>query len=251
MTPRHRYAAGKGHAAVLFASDLHLSPQHPQGLAELRHLVALTEQADALYLLGDIFEHWVGDDDLRLPFNAEVARALRGCRCPVYAMWGNRDFLLGSRFEQATGCTLLSEPTPVDLFGVPTLLLHGDTLCSDDVRYQRFRSVVRKPWVQRAFLLLPHALRTAIAGFTRRKSRAMQSGLPDAMFDATDSAVTALLRQSGAHRLLHGHTHRPALHTLEVDGHARERWVLGDWYGVGSALRVTPAGAETVSLKTT
>jgi len=233
---------------VLFASDLHLSSRHPQGLDELRRLVERTAAADALYLLGDIFEYWVGDDDLLEPFNEAVAEVLHDASCPVYLMHGNRDFLLGHAFEVAAHAALLPEPTLIDLFGTPTLLLHGDTLCTDDVGYQRFRAVVRRGWVQRLFLQLPHAWRRRFAGYTRQRSRSAQARVPMAVLDVTPRAVEALLQESGAIRLLHGHTHRPALHSLDVDGRARERWVLADWYGVGTALEVTPLGAETIRL---
>jgi len=249
MTPLHHYRVGHGHGAVLFASDLHLSAQHPQGLDELRRLIDLTAAADALYLLGDLFEYWVGDDDLREPFNQAACEAVHNAACPVYAMHGNRDFLMGPAFERASGCTLLNDPTAIDLYGTRTLLLHGDTLCTDDVAYQRFRRVVRTPLVQRVFLALPHALRQRFAGYTRQHSQRAQTRVPMAVLDVTATAVESLLRESGAVRLLHGHTHRPAQHRLHVDGRTCERWVLADWYGVGSALRVTPDSAETVTLK--
>jgi len=233
---------------VLFASDLHLSAQHPQGLDELRRLIERTPAADALYLLGDIFEYWVGDDDLLEPFNEAVAEALHSAGCPIYLMHGNRDFLLGHAFEVAANATLLPDPTLIDLYGTATLLLHGDTLCTDDVGYQRFRAVVRRAWVQRLFLRLPHGWRTRFAGYTRQRSRSAQSRVPMAVLDVAAHAAEALLRETGATRLLHGHTHRPARHSLVVDGRACERWVLADWYGVGTALRVTPEGAETIRL---
>ncbi len=248
MKASHRYLAGEGRGAVLFASDLHLSPQHSQGLDELRRLIERTPAADALYLLGDIFEYWVGDDDLLEPFNQAVAEALRDAGCPVYVMHGNRDFLLGHAFEVAARATLLPDPTLIDLYGTPTLLLHGDTLCTDDTGYQRFRAVVRRGWVQRLFLRLPHAWRRRVAGYTRQRSRAAQSRVPMAVLDVTPAAVETLLQESGAARLLHGHTHRPARHQIDVGGRACERWVLADWYGVGTALRVTPEGAETIRL---
>jgi UDP-2,3-diacylglucosamine hydrolase len=250
MKPLHHYKAGDGRGAVLFASDLHLSAQHPQGLDELRRLVARTCAADALYLLGDIFEYWVGDDDLLEPFHEAVAEALHDAACPVYLMHGNRDFLLGHAFEVAARATLLADPTLIDLYGVPTVLLHGDTLCTDDVGYQRFRAVVRRGWVQRLFLKLPHAWRQRFAGYTRQRSRTVQSRAPMARLDVTPHAAEALLRGTGAGRLLHGHTHRPARHELSVDGRDCERWVLADWYGVGTALRVTPDGPETLRLGT-
>ncbi|MBU3693614.1 MAG: UDP-2,3-diacylglucosamine diphosphatase [Rhodocyclaceae bacterium] len=248
MRPLHRYEAAHGRGAVLFASDLHLSPQHPQGLDELRRLVARTGAADALYLLGDIFEYWVGDDDLLEPFHEAVAEALHDAACPVWLMHGNRDFLLGHAFEAATHATLLPDPTLIDLYGTPTVLLHGDALCTDDVGYQRFRAVVRRGWVQRLFLRLPHGWRRRFAGYTRQRSRALQSQQPMTRLDVTPHAAEALLRETGATRLLHGHTHRPARHSLTVDGRDCERWVLADWYGVGTALRVTPEGAETLRL---
>jgi len=244
----HRYLPGEGRGAVLFASDLHLSARHPQGLAELRRLIERTPAADALYLLGDIFEYWVGDDDLLDPFNQAVAETLREAGCPVYLMHGNRDFLLGHAFEVAASATLLHDPTPIELYGTPTLLLHGDTLCTDDVSYQRFRAVVRRAWVQRLFLHLPHGWRQRFAGYTRQRSREAQSRVPMSVLDVTPGAVEALLRATGVTRLLHGHTHRPARHALGVDGRDCERWVLADWYGVGTALRVTAGGAETLRL---
>ena len=227
---------------------MHLSAQHPEGLEELRRLIARTPAADALYLLGDIFEYWVGDDDLLEPFHEAVAETLRDAGCPVYLMHGNRDFLLGHAFEVAANATLLPDPTLIDLYGVPTMLLHGDTLCTDDVGYQRFRAVVRRGWVQRLFLRLPHAWRRRFAGYTRQRSRVAQSQVPMARLDATPRAIEAMLRDTGAERLLHGHTHRPARHDVTVDGRACQRWVLADWYGVGTALEVTPAGAETIRL---
>jgi len=248
VKPLHRYRAGAGRGAVLFASDLHLSAQHPQGLDELRRLIARSAGADALYLLGDIFEYWVGDDDLLDPFHEAVAEALHDAGCPVYLMHGNRDFLLGHAFEVAAHATLLPDPTLIDLYGVPTVLLHGDTLCTDDVGYQRFRAVVRRGWVQRLFLHLPRGWRQRFAGYTRQRSRQLQSRVPMARLDVTPLAVDALLRETGARRLLHGHTHRPARHRLTLDGSEHERWVLADWYGVGTALRVTPDGAETIRL---
>lgn len=248
VSPLHRYRAAEGLGTVLFASDLHLSPQHPQGLDELRRLIARTPAADALYLLGDIFEYWVGDDDLLEPFNQAVAEALHDAACPVYLMHGNRDFLLGHAFEVAANATLLPDPTLIDLYGIATVLLHGDTLCTDDIGYQRFRAVVRRGWVQRLFLRLPHTWRRRFAGYTRQRSRVAQSRVPMVRLDVTSRAAEALLRETGATRLLHGHTHRPARHSLTVDGRACERWVLADWYGVGTALEVTPRGVETIRL---
>lgn len=216
-----------------------------------RFLQGEARQAQALYILGDLFEHWVGDDALDDPFNAGIAEALRGLTSqgvPVLIMRGNRDFLLGQGFEQATGARLLADPTVIDLHGRRTLLMHGDTLCTDDVRYQAFRARIRRPWVQRLLLALPKVVRLAIARRARRLSQRDKALKDMAMMDVTGGAVEQALRAHACRQLIHGHTHRPATHTHVVDGQACERWVLADWYEHGEYLRCDAQGCTRYPL---
>ncbi|MGO4302601.1 UDP-2,3-diacylglucosamine diphosphatase [Cupriavidus sp. RAF12] len=223
-------------APAWFISDLHLTPGMPRTLAAFQRVLDRAAQnARALFILGDFFEFWVGDEETASPFAAGVAAALRQLAeagVPVYLMHGNRDFLLGRRFAAAAGATLLHDPTVIECAGLRVVLSHGDMLCTDDERYMRFRRWTRRGWVQRLFLMLPLSSRLAVARRLRADSeagRARQLANADAMpptyGDATPSAVSALLEASNATALVHGHTHRPARH--EHDG--RVRWVLTDW----------------------
>jgi UDP-2,3-diacylglucosamine hydrolase len=238
---------------ALFVSDLHLSETRP-AIARLffRFLAEVAPRADALYVLGDLFEFWVGDDTLDEPLNREVAAAMRGVAdggTAVRFMHGNRDFLVGEGFAAATGAELLADPTTVDLYGTRTLLMHGDTLCTDDKAYQAFRAHVHNMEVQRQFLALPVAARRAQVGQVRSQSEQQKQGKPAEIMDVTALAVDDALR--AAHyppRLIHGHTHRPARHEHVVDGHACERWVLADWYERGEYLRVDGSGVARVAL---
>ncbi|MBI3141128.1 MAG: UDP-2,3-diacylglucosamine diphosphatase [Rhodocyclales bacterium] len=238
--------------ASLFVSDLHLCPSRPQiGRLFSRFLQGPARNARALYVLGDLFEYWAGDDDLDDPFNGEVCAALRGLSesgVAVFFMAGNRDFLLGAAFARAAGLTLLAEPARLDLEGTPTLLMHGDTLCTDDAQYQAFRAQVRTADWQRSFLAQPLAERKGRIEALRRESEAQKRIKPMAIMDVNAQAVAEVLREHGCTRLIHGHTHRPAHHDLEVDGRRCERWVLADWYDRGSYLECDAAGCRTVSL---
>jgi UDP-2,3-diacylglucosamine hydrolase len=233
---------------ALCISDLHLAPARPALAAALRRLCeGPARAASALYVLGDLFDAWIGDDQLRDPFAANVAAALRGVAdagVPVAVMRGNRDVLLGAEFARAAGATLLPDEVIVDLAGTPTLLLHGDTLCTDDLAYQRFRAWAHDPDRQRRFLALPYVVRRAFIAWARRKSRMATASKPAAIMDVTPAAVAAALRTHRVARMIHGHTHRPAHHMLDIDGRARERWVLADWYDRGSYLEVDPEGAR-------
>lgn len=238
---------------ALFVSDLHLSEARP-AIARLffRFLAEVAPGADALYVLGDLFEFWVGDDTIDEPLNREVAAAMRGVAdggTAVCFMHGNRDFLVGDGFASATGAELLADPTTVDLYGTRTLLMHGDTLCTDDKAYQAFRSHVHDTEVQRQFLALPVVARRAQVGQVRSQSEQQKQEKPAEIMDVTAVAVDDALR--AAHyppRLIHGHTHRPARHEHVVDGHACERWVLADWYERGEYLRVDGSGVARVAL---
>lgn len=237
----------------LFISDLHLTAERPAACARfLRFLDKTAQNAEALYILGDFFEAWVGDDALADPFHAQVAAALqqlvaRGVQ--LFVMHGNRDFLLGEDFTQATGANLLQEPHVVTLYGQPTLLLHGDTLCTDDLDYQRFRRLVRDPAWQAGFLARPSAERVALARQLRAQSERVKGNKRPEIMDVNPEAVRAAFRRHGVQRMIHGHTHRPAHHRLRVDAQACERWVLPDWYDTGGYLICNAAGCKLIYLE--
>lgn len=221
---------------ILFISDLHLNADEPVTVERFRHFCRnIAPQAQALYILGDFFEYWAGDDDMSEPFNSGIVEELRQLSARIdniYLLHGNRDFLLGPDFAAAAGVTLLSDPTLVDLFGRPTIVTHGDALCTDDVAYQQFRAMVRNPQWQAQFLAQPLAVRKAIAEDLRRKSEASKQEKSAAIMDVNPEAVADLFgRFPDAQDLIHGHTHRPACHTLDVGGRECRRWVLQDWYG--------------------
>lgn len=209
-------------------------------------------RAAALYILGDLFEYWVGDEEAETAFNRDILEglaALAAAGVPVSLMHGNRDFLVGRRAARRARLALIDDPKMVELFGVPTLLMHGDTLCTEDVRYQEVRARWRRPLIIRAFLLLPLALRRRIGVRLREVSERTKRGTSVDIMDVSTTAVEQVLRRYGYPRLIHGHTHRPAHHVHEVDGRRCERWVLGDWYRAGSYLRVDAAGVTSVSLQ--
>ncbi|OGA15267.1 MAG: UDP-2,3-diacylglucosamine diphosphatase [Betaproteobacteria bacterium RIFCSPLOWO2_02_FULL_63_19] len=234
---------------ILFVSDLHLCSSRPETCRIFFDFLAGPARgADALYILGDLFEYWAGDDDIDDPFNASIVSALRGCAgdTPVYLMHGNRDFLLGERFALAAGVQLIDDPALIDCCGTPTLLTHGDALCTDDEDYMRFRAEVRSArWIE-AFLATPLTERKMRIEALRRESEAQKKRKPMRTMDVNDLAVQALLRSHAYPRLVHGHTHRPARHEHVVDAHRCERWVLADWYASGSYL--SSIGSETVSV---
>ena len=233
---------------TLFISDLHLSPDTADANAALRRFLRNTAAgADALYVLGDLFEYWIGDEGLAQPFVQEIVQefhavARRGVA--LFFMHGNRDFLLGERFAAASGIKLLPDPALVDLYGTPTLLMHGDTLCSDDVEYQKFRAVVRNPDWQGAFLAKPLDERLRMAREVRGRSEDSKQMKDMAIMDVSPPAVENALRSHGYARLIHGHTHRPARHLHIVDGRECERWVLADWYDHGSYLVCDASGCR-------
>jgi len=239
--------------AFFFISDLHLAPARPAATeALLRFLDRTAPRAERLYVLGDLFEYWIGDDTLAHPFHRRIVEAfahLAGRGTALYFMHGNRDFLIGAEFARAAGMTLLTDPTLADLHGVPTLLMHGDTLCTDDVEYQRFRAMVRDPAWQSGFLAKPVGERLRMAQAVRGESEQAKQVKDMAIMDVSPGAVEQSLRQHGYPRLIHGHTHRPARHEHLVDGHRCERWVLADWYEQGSYMVCDEAGCRALAIE--
>ena len=238
---------------TLFISDLHLDAGRPYITALFgTFLDAEARDADALYILGDLFETWVGDDDpsdLGL-IVAHTLRALSDSGVPVYFIRGNRDFLLGDAYAKRAGMILLPDPAVVMLDGEPTLILHGDLLCTDDTAYQRFRAQTRDPRWQQQFLSQPLAARLAFAAQARAASKArygelVSAGMAEAIGDVAPDSVQAWFKRYGVRRMIHGHTHRPAVHE---EGHGNTRIVLGDWYEQGSVLRVEAGVAELQAL---
>jgi UDP-2,3-diacylglucosamine hydrolase len=235
----------------LFVSDVHLDAERPQATEQfLGFLEFAAASAATLYILGDLFEAWVGDDD-REPGNERVCRALRaltsrGVAC--FALHGNRDFLLGTGFCQRSGCRLLSDPVIAQLGGERVLLMHGDLLCTDDHSYQELRSIVRAPLWQRRFLALPRTHRELLADEARAGSRRHTARTVPAIMDVNPQAVTSAFRAARVRRIIHGHTHRPGAHALEINGQAAQRIVLGAWYEQGSYLSYQRGGYELRTL---
>jgi UDP-2,3-diacylglucosamine hydrolase len=234
---------------ILFISDLHLSEERP-GTTRLflDFLSHKAREAEALYILGDLFDAWAGDDDLVDAHYRSVAdgmKALAQSGVRVYLMHGNRDFLMGQDFSAASGSELLDDPVTITLYGREALLTHGDMLCTDDVEYQGFRSMVREPAWQQRFLAQPLAQRKAQIAELRGRSEQAKSYKDEAIMDVNAEAVADMMRRYGVPPLLiHGHTHRPDRHRLEVDGKACERIVLGDWDARASYLKCGPQGCE-------
>ena len=236
---------------TLFISDLHIDAARPAIIGQfLRFLETEAKSAAALYILGDLFESWIGDDAPDPTQAAAIAglRALTSRGVPCFVMHGNRDFLLSRQFCGMSGAQLLPDPLIVTLYGEPVLVMHGDALCTDDRAYQRLRATVRDADWQRRFLALPIESRRALAGAARAGSQAHTAAMEHAITDVNPDSVAIALRAAGTSTLLHGHTHRPAIHALEVDGRPRTRIVLGDWYDQGSVLRWDSRGPELQSL---
>jgi len=231
---------------TLFISDLHLSTERPHINRQFFGFVeGIACHAEALYILGDLFEHWIGDDDLEDPVGAAVAASLAGLHgrgVKVALMQGNRDLLLGQSFADRCGAQLIADPALLDLYGTATLAMHGDTLCTDDLSYQEWRTYARAPSIQQQFLAQPIAARHEQMKDLRRRSEAHKHESDTEIMDVAESAVIEALRTHGYPRLIHGHTHRPARHLHLVDGHACERWVLNDWYERGGYLRCDAGG---------
>lgn len=227
--------------ATLFISDLHLSEERPEIIKQfLDFLATRATKADALYILGDLFEVWIGDDAIPPAMEPviEGLASLTASGTPVYVMVGNRDFLMDTRFEELTGCTLIEDPSVIDLYGKPTLILHGDTLCTDDVDYQQFRTMVRDPVWQNDFLSKSIDDRAAIGRKARQESIARTKAKPEYIMDVNLEAVIKTFQEHHVSQMIHGHTHRPAIHLIVIEGRPAKRIVLGDWYDQASILEV-------------
>ena len=238
---------------TLFVSDLHLDPERP-AITDLfgQFLDTEARDADALYILGDLFEAWVGDDDPSEAgaYVADRLQALTASGVPAYFIRGNRDFLLGADYARRCGMTLLPDPAVVVLYGRPTLLLHGDLLCTDDTTYQAVRAQTRDPRWQAQFLAQPLQARVAFAAQARAASKArygelVSTGMAETIGDVSAATVQAWFQRYGVQRMIHGHTHRPAIHD---EGAGNTRIVLGDWYEQGSVLRVSADGVDLAAL---
>jgi UDP-2,3-diacylglucosamine hydrolase len=227
--------------STLFISDLHLHPSRPAIIdCFLRFAAQQSGRAEALYILGDLFEAWIGDDDPE-PVYAVVRNALKDCVAagtPIFLMHGNRDFLIGAQFAEQTGCSLLQDPVRIDLYGTPTLLMHGDTLCTDDIEYQSVRRKLRDPAWQQGVLELPVQKRLELAREAREFSSLATQGKDEYIMDVNPREVIRVIREHRVELLIHGHTHRPGIHTVKQDELEAIRIVLGDWYERGSVLVV-------------
>ena len=236
---------------TLFISDLHLDDSRPAVVEAFERFLAKTaSDADALYILGDLFEYWIGDVGLGMPLPARAAQALSAAsaRLPVFFMHGNRDFLVAERFSAATGVQLLADPTIAELYGRRAILMHGDTLCTGDVAYQKFRAQVRNPAWQQQVLSQPLQARVAMARQLRETSDAAKGDKEMGIMDVAPAAVEEAFRTHGCDTLIHGHTHRPGRHEHLVDGRTCVRYVLPDWYGRGGYLEASAEGIRAVGL---
>lgn len=232
---------------TLFISDLHLHETRPAIThAFYAFLQERAQGVDALYILGDFFDAWIGDDD-DAPLNKAVAQHLRALSdqgTSIYLMHGNRDFLLGEDFATAAGATLISDPIIIEINAEPVLLMHGDSLCTQDVEYQAFRQQVRSAAWQQHVLSQPIAARRALAAQIRAQSESKNSIKAEDIMDVTPAEVVRVMQEHGVKRLIHGHTHRPARHSLTIDGAPAERIVLGDWHDTAWCVQADAAGID-------
>ncbi|KAA5922321.1 MULTISPECIES: UDP-2,3-diacylglucosamine diphosphatase [Pantoea] len=231
---------------TLFIADLHLCQEEPAITAGFLHFLQReAPHCDALYILGDLFEAWIGDDDPN-PLHQQIASALRALPVPVCFIHGNRDFLIGRRFARASGMTLLPEEKVLTLYGHRLLIMHGDTLCTDDAGYLRFRAKVHNPWIQRLFLALPLWIRKRIAARMRADSKQANQHKSQTIMDVNQDAVAAAMLCQQVPLLIHGHTHRPAIHTLSLQGEMAQRAVLGAWHSRGSMIQLDASGIQLI-----
>jgi len=236
------------HPETLFISDLHLTIERPEVTQKFLTLLKdRASQAQALYILGDLFDTWIGDDDFSPPIKSvkKHLKALTSQGTPVFYIHGNRDFLIGQRFSTETGVTLLDEYSVIDLYGTPTLLTHGDLLCSDDLPYQAFRLKSHSPEWQENVLSKPLLLRILYARWYRLRSFFHKRKKSQDIMDVNQQTIVQVMSQYQAHRLIHGHTHRPAVHELNINGRPAQRFVLAEWKKEGASLLAWSASGYT------
>lgn len=235
-----------------FIADLHLSENRPdisEAFYRFINTHIIGKPVDALYILGDFFEVWVGDDYVT-ELASEVAKHLKAVKdggTPVYFIHGNRDFIMREQYAKRAGMVLLNEQTVIDLYGTPTVILHGDEMCTQDIEYQKFRKKSRGWWWPKLMLTMPLWYRKKIARNAREKSKLSQAEKPIEILDVVDDAVLAMFAKYNVSNMIHGHTHRPNVHTYTVGKQTLTRTVLGDWYTQGSYLVVTPQGQKLIN----
>ena len=236
---------------TLFVSDLHLDKERPHIIVAFCRFLDEIKDTDALYILGDLFEFWIGDDDPAIDLEPVIQSLTKLCSSgtPVYFVHGNRDFLIGKTFALKTHCKILPEEAIVNLYGTPTLIMHGDTLCTDDISYQKYRAKIRNKWIQKILLLLSVRQRQKIAERLRNKSVSATNEKRPEIMDVNQNTVEYTMLAHGVQCLIHGHTHRPAIHKFTLNDKSYKRIVLGDWYEQGSVLKCTPEGMnlETIN----
>ena len=237
--------------STLFISDLHLSAER-ENITKLfiAFLKERASHADALYILGDLFEVWPGDDIIQPDYQESISamKQLADSGVAVFVMHGNRDFLMAEHFCEISGSTLIDDPSIIDLYGTPTLLMHGDTLCTDDSDYQKFRAMVRDPRWQQDFLSKSAEERLAIAEKYREISKTAMADKKMEIMDANQQTVESVMLEQNIQQLIHGHTHRPAVHEFNVNDKGMKRIVLGDWYEQGSVLSCDESGCRLESI---
>lgn len=237
---------------TLFVSDLHLDNKRPHIIAAFCRFLDECSSIDALYILGDLFEYWIGDDDpaIGLAPAIDAIRKLSDSGVPVFFIHGNRDFLIGKRFAKQTQCEILKEETVIDLYGTPTLIMHGDTLCTDDIAYQKYRTKARSPFIQKPLLMLSVKRRLKIAEGLRNKSKSATQEKSEDIMDVNQQTVEQIMQKHNVKHLIHGHTHRPAEHEFDLNDEKHHRTVLGDWYDHGSVLRCSPDSITLEAINT-
>ena len=237
--------------SILFISDLHLSGER-ENITELfiDFLDQRASKADALYILGDLFEVWPGDDMIQPDYKESIIamKQLADSGIPLFIMQGNRDFLMAEQFAGVSGATLIEDPTVINLYGTPTLLMHGDTLCTDDVEYQKFRAMVRDPRWKADFISKPNEERLAMTTKYRKISKEETAKKKMNIMDVNQQAVEAEMLDKNIHQLIHGHTHRPAIHEFSINNQKMKRIVLGDWFEQGSVLICDETGCQLEAL---
>lgn len=237
---------------VHFLSDLHLSDSKPEITEAFvdRYLRQMADRASAIYMLGDLFDTWVGDDDASdpIPQVRDALKHVESKSTQLYAIVGNRDFLMGDQFSHDFQVTLLPDHHVMDLFGVPTLLMHGDLLCTDDVTYQQFRQMSHQVAWRQQFLSQSLEARKTLVQNYRMESTQHKDSLEESIMDVNDDAVIETMKQFGVKRLIHGHTHRPAFHEFTIDDQAAERIVLAEWTNQGSVLEWTQTGPRIITV---